>query len=276
LLADPATRAKAVRYAPITGELIADPNKSVRTAVAHHPDLDTTTAVALSDDQEPAVRYALIFNPSTPEPLRIRLLDRAASEDPRRFLRGYYLGNAWKDRTCTGWLWNAPLPVRLTYVDSPHYFFRRAVANTDLPPDAVQRLLRDPDPGVRRNVARRNNVAPAELVRIITEVGDDPSVLPELVDLPQFPPSAYEQFATSAEPRLRARCGRAPGLPDTLVAALARDEVDQVRCAAAAHANLPPELLAALLTDPNEDVAAAGGASPSLPIGWMETLSSSL
>ena len=117
-------------------------------------------------------------------------------------------------------------------MDSPHYFFRRAVANTDLPPDAVARLLHDPDPGVRRNVARRNNVAPAQLVRIITEVGDDPFVLPKLVDLPHFPPSAYEQFATSAEPRLRAMCDKAPGRPAALVAALACDEHDQVRSAA--------------------------------------------
>jgi hypothetical protein len=145
LLADPATRAKAVRYAHITPELIADDDVRVRTSVAHHPDLDTATAIALSGDPQPEVWYALIFNPATPEPLRNKLLDRTGREDQSGFFHSYYLHNAWKDRASTGWLWSAPLPVRLTYVDSPHYFFRRAVASTDLPPDAVARLLRDPD-----------------------------------------------------------------------------------------------------------------------------------
>jgi hypothetical protein len=59
LLADPATRARAVRYGPIGPELITDSDERVRIASAQHPNLDKTTAIALSRESEPAVTYAL-------------------------------------------------------------------------------------------------------------------------------------------------------------------------------------------------------------------------
>jgi hypothetical protein len=272
LLIDPATRADTVRYGPIGPDLIEHPDHWVRHAVAGHPDLDESTAIALSRDQEPSVIYALIFNPGTPEVLRADLVRRVTTEVRPGFLSGYYFGNAWKDRASTGWLWDAPLSVRLTYVDSPYFFFRRAIANTELPPDAVGRLLRDPDPGVQRNVARCNKVPPEELARIVAEFGEDPSVAPNLTDLPHFPQSTYEHFATSADPEVRELCAQASHLPDALVAKLATDRVDDVRCAAAAHANLPLDLLTRLLADRNDEVAEAAGASPSLPLPWMQSL----
>ncbi|MFB6583999.1 hypothetical protein ACFCYC_42475 [Streptomyces sp. NPDC056402] len=74
LLADPATRAAAVRHVVPTEGLATDPDSDVREAVAAHPDLPTGLRDQLAEDADIFVRNAIAARPDTPAALRERVV----------------------------------------------------------------------------------------------------------------------------------------------------------------------------------------------------------
>ncbi|WP_424638904.1 hypothetical protein [Embleya sp. AB8] len=82
LLADPVTRAAAVRYAAPSPELAADPDPAVREAVAAHPDLPTGLRDLLADDPDTFVRNAIAARPDTTPALRERLVTTLETDSP--------------------------------------------------------------------------------------------------------------------------------------------------------------------------------------------------
>ncbi|MEU7556616.1 hypothetical protein AB0B01_30585 [Streptomyces sp. NPDC044571] len=81
LLADPATRAAAVRHAHPTPELAADPDPRVREAVADHAELPAALRDVLAGDPDVAVRSAIAARPDLPPALLERLLPTLESDD---------------------------------------------------------------------------------------------------------------------------------------------------------------------------------------------------
>jgi hypothetical protein len=247
----------------------------VRAALATHPDLPPSTQEHLAHDPEILVRVRLVTNRATPEDLRGRVLASLDAENgaANRFLVPFFLRNAWRDKTSLGWLWETPLAERLTYLDSPHAFFREAVAaSADLPPHAIDRLLADPDVQVRRIVAKTHNVPADALERLVREHGDTMHLLPLLVERPTFPRSAFADFAVSDQTRLRRLALYDQQLPAPLVGQLAADSEADIRRKAAEHPNLPHQRLATLVTDNDLSIAEAAGAAPGLPVEWTYQL----
>lgn len=279
LLADEATRDRVVPHIRLSTELAADlaasPDEQVRQALARHPDLPTPIRDQLSGDPDLVVRIALVMNPSTPEETRVQIL---AGLDPGQsradqFLIPYFLRNAWLDKASLGWLGEAPLAERLAYLDSPHVFFREAVAaSPDLPQHAIDRLLADPDPNVRLIVAKRYDVPGDVLERLVHDHGDIMHILPLLVERPTFPPAAFARFATSDLARLRLLALLGKDLPAAFVAELAADPEKHIRQAAAEHPNLPAHCLPTLLTADELGIAEAAATAPSMPLGWTYRL----
>jgi hypothetical protein len=279
LLADPATRAAVAPYVTLTNDL-ADAlstaaDEQVRQALATNPSLPATTREFLTTDPDILVRFRLLMNPTTPESTRSRLLTAfdAAPTEADRWIIQYFLGNAWRDQTSLGWLSDAPIPERLTYLDSPHYFFRQAVAaSSGLPQHAIDQLLADPDIHTRR-IAAMIHGAPADVLeQIVREHGEVHHLPPLLVERPNFPREALARYATSDLARLRHLACHDPDLPPELVARLAADTETHVRRAAAEHPNLPTRCLPDLLTDTDLAIAEAAAASPAMPIPWMHSL----
>lgn len=253
LFADPATRFKALPYVTLTPELAEELSEdpTMRPALAAHPELPEKIRDRLVDD--PDCRVGLLTNPTTPTELRLRLYqpkDRAI-------------------RVGLRWLSAAPLAERLTYLDSPLPFLRLEVARgDDLPPEAVERLLRDEDPGVRRVAARHDDVPAGALEAL---VGEYPAFR-SLLDHPRFPRDAFARFAGSPVAAVRAIACHDPDLPADVVARLAADEDVDVRRAAAEHPHLPADLLSRLLREDDPRVAEAAAANPALPVGTMAAL----
>ncbi|MGW2932795.1 hypothetical protein ACWDA7_13225 [Streptomyces sp. NPDC001156] len=82
LLADPATRVDTVRHVPPSRELASDPDPSVRTAVAAHPELPADLRDLLAADSNPLVRNEIACRPDTPPVLREQLEATLTTEDP--------------------------------------------------------------------------------------------------------------------------------------------------------------------------------------------------
>ncbi|MFK0167970.1 translation initiation factor 2 [Streptomyces sp. NPDC090306] len=143
--------------------------------------------------------------------------------------------------------------------------------NRTTPPDVVAVLAGDPDPRVRREVARREDLAPGLVaslahdpdVRVRTEIsvrpglgederaaidhatdtGEDFGPFPHHED-PAPDPALSAAYARSRHPLLRRRAARDPALPAPLAALLARDDDLGVRVLLAHnHPAAPPELL---------------------------------
>lgn len=279
LLADEATCHLVVphiRLSPeLADDLAASPNEEIRQALAGHPDLPAPVRDRLSSDPDLLVRIRLVMNPNTPEGTRTQLL---AGLDPSQsrtdqFLIPYFLRNAYLDKTVLGWLREAPLAERLTYLDSPHVFFREAVAaSPDLPQHAIDRLLADPDPRIRQIVAKTHDVPGDVLEELVREHGDIMHILPLLVERPTFPPAAFVRFAASDHARLRRLALYGKDLPATFVARLVADPEPHIRRAAAEHPNLPTHCLPTLLTADELDIAEAAAAAPSMPLEWTHRL----
>jgi hypothetical protein len=279
LLAEPETCADAVPHAALTDELARhlarSPDPLVREALARHRDLPAPVREVLAHDPDPIPRIGLVLSPATPEQTRQQVLAslRADPDDANQCYLSFALGNAWKDRSQLGWLRALPLPQRLAYLESPHTFFRQALADSpDLPDDAVLRLLADPDPQTRRIAARNHDVPGPILEQLVTEHGEDHSFRPLLIEHPNFPPDAFSRFAKSHDTRLRRLACQHPGLPADLVAVIAADPDPATRRAAAEHPNLTADCLPRLLTDDDLDVAEAAATSRAIPETWMRTL----
>ncbi|HYN94292.1 MAG TPA: HEAT repeat domain-containing protein [Pilimelia sp.] len=279
LLGHDATRHLVLPYIRLTpdaaAELAASPDDMVRAALAAHPGLPPSTRERLAHDPEVVVRVYLVTNPATPEGLRTQILAGLDAEQgpANGFLIPYFLRNAWRDKASLGWLWEAPLAERLAYLDSPHAFFREAIAaSADLPQHAINRLLADPDVQVRRILAKTHDVPGDALEGLVRDHGDSMHLLPLLVERPTFPRSAFADFAVSDQTRLRRLALHDKQLPAHLVGRLAVDSDPYIRRAAAEHPNLPDRCLATLLTDSDLNVAEATGAAPGLPREWVHQL----
>jgi hypothetical protein len=82
LLADPETRAIAVRHVDPSPELARDPDSRVRSAVAAHPHLSAELRDMLAADVDVSVRSAIAARPDTPSALYESLVATLATDDP--------------------------------------------------------------------------------------------------------------------------------------------------------------------------------------------------
>ncbi|MFD6974543.1 hypothetical protein [Streptomyces sp. NPDC059979] len=108
LLADPQTRAAAVRYADPYPELAADPDSGVREAVATHQDLSAELRGVLAQDPDPFVRNAIAARPDTPPTLRDSIVATLATDDP---MTNWFLSFRRTPHTCPP---PTPAPPKLT------------------------------------------------------------------------------------------------------------------------------------------------------------------
>ncbi|MFI6493791.1 hypothetical protein [Streptomyces sp. NPDC050564] len=290
LLADPVTRAGAVRHCTLDADtarwLADDPDEEVRTELADHPDLPPPLRDILAEDPCRRVTLRVFLREDTPESTRaaihaqilsdLPLLDWLAdhqildddalerqlmNEIARRELRTVRLP----------WVTADPLP----YVDAPYACFRASAAMSDrLPAPAVARLLDDEESSVRTTMAlhARHRIDPATAERI------DRSYRPEKKtrwrpadDLP-LPADVLRRLATDPDPRMRQLAPRDLDLPVELVRRLAADPDHTVRRAIATHPRLPACDLMQLLTDSSESVATAAAGNPDLPPAHMRRL----
>ncbi|MFD7654304.1 hypothetical protein ACFV4N_10045 [Actinosynnema sp. NPDC059797] len=287
LLADPVTRAGAVRHAALdddTAALLArDPDFEVRRQVAAHPGLPPRLRDVLADDPSALVRVVVFGRADTPEPLRAAihagiqdgpgLPDALPVADDQELDRGLdnHLARIELDQMRPDWVTADPLP----HVDSPYPCFRAAAAaSAALPPEVVARLLDDEENAVRTTAARHS----PHLVDLATAERVDRRFRPRKraprrpADDFAFPPETLRRFAADPDPRMRCLAPRDPGLPAALAEELAADPDDSVRRAVAGHPNLPTPALVGLLCDESEQVARAAGGSPHLPVERMEWL----
>ncbi|MFG2972084.1 HEAT repeat domain-containing protein [Streptomyces sp. NPDC048331] len=290
LLADPVTRAGAVRHctldADTAGRLALDPDDEVRKELAEHPDLPPPQRDLLAEDPAPRVMLHVFARQDTPESTRaaiharilssvpptdwlddVRDLDDAALE---RQIMGELAASELR-RLSLPWVTADPLP----YADSPYVCFRLSAAMSDrLPAPVVARLLDDEESSVRTAMALhvRDQVDDATAERI------DRSHRPykrsrwrPADDLP-LPVDVLRRLATDPDPRMRRLAPRDPDLPVELARALAADTDGSVRRSIATHPKLPVEELTRLLADPSEHVATAAAGNAHLPQGHMHRI----
>ncbi|MBG6066323.1 hypothetical protein [Micromonospora ureilytica] len=289
LLADPVTRAGAVRHALLTPELAVrlggDPDYQVRRQLAEHPQLPPPLRDLLTDDPSANVRVGVFSRRDTPEPLRHRIYDdiQQSARPLTDLLDDELDDNALLQQVedhmaitelrylRLDWVTADPLP----YLSSPYICFRRSAARSRaLPPDAVIRLLNDDDSGVRTTMATHapHLVDPATAERIDRQFQPDKKTNWRPADEFTFPPQTLRRLATDPDPRMRCLAPRDLDLPVELAARLAADPDSEVRHAIAGHPNIPVHVRRALLTDPNEWVARATATAPTLPLSEMDRL----
>ncbi|GHJ08735.1 hypothetical protein TPA0907_31020 [Micromonospora humidisoli] len=288
LLADPVTRAGAVRHAVLTPELAArlagDPDYQVRRQVAEHPQLPPSVRDLLAEDPSANVRVGVFGRQDTPEPVRhriytdiqqghLRLTDLPDELDDVALLQHIedHVAVAELRHLRLDWVTANPLP----YVTSPYTCFRRSAArNRTLPTDAVLRLLDDQDSGVRTTMATHapHLVDPTTAERIDREFRPDKKTAWRPADLLTLPPHTLRRLASDPDPRMRCLAPRDPDLPVETAEHLATDPDSTVRRAVAGHPRLPVHVRRALLADPAEHVAKAAAAAAALPFDDMDRL----
>ncbi|TDC57900.1 hypothetical protein E1258_21400 [Micromonospora sp. KC207] len=285
LLADPVTRAGAIRHALLTPQLAAqlagDPDHQVRRQLAEHPQLPPPVRDQLTDDPSANVRVGIFSRRDTPEPARHQIHeDIQQGERPLTdLLNDDALLQQVEDHMALAelrhlrldWVTADPLP----HLSSPYICFRRSAARSrTLPADAVIRLLNDDDSGVRTTTATHapHLVDPATAERIDREFQPDKKTNWRPADDFTFPPQTLRRLATDPDPRMRCLAPRDLDLPVELTERLATDPESMVRHAVAGHPNLPVHVRRALLADPNERVAHATAAAPTLPVPEMDRL----
>ncbi|MFE7127712.1 hypothetical protein [Streptomyces sp. NPDC057617] len=290
LLADPVTRAGAVRHCTLdadTARRLTDaPDEEVRKELASHPDLPPPLRDTLAEDPSPRVALRIFARQDTPEPARAAIHAQLLSDVPApSWLTDLQdLEDDAFERQLTSeiarlefrtlrlpWVTADPLP----YVDSPYACFRASAAMSDcLPEPVVARLLDDEESDVRTTMAlhARDRIDPATAERI------DRSYRPAkrtrwrpADDLP-LPADVLRRLATDPDPRMRQLAPRDLDLPVELVRHLAADPDQTVRRAIAPHPRLPTRELTQLLADPSESVAIAAAGNPNLPPEHMHRL----
>ena len=290
LLADPVTRAGAVRHCELdeslARRLAADQDDEVRQALAEHPGLPPQLRDVLAEDRSPLVRVRIFVRQDTPESTRAaihgQIMDGASmqdmlSTDPDLDDESLEL-QIWNvaARMELGalrlpWVTADPLP----YVDSPFACFRASAAmSEDLPEPVVARLLDDAASNVRTTMAlhARARIDPATAERIDRTYRPDKRVRWRPADDLPLPVPVLRRLATDPDARMRQLAPRDPDLPEQLASRLAADPDHAVRHAIADHPRLPTRDLVALLADPVGSVAAAAAGSPNLPVAQMRRL----
>ncbi|MFF1275820.1 hypothetical protein ACFVZC_20830 [Streptomyces marokkonensis] len=290
LLADPVTRAGAVRHCTLDAgtarRLAEDPDQHVREEVAGHPGLPPPLRDVLAEDPCPQVRLRVFARRDTPEPARAAIHARLLSEVPPRdwltaptdldddALEQQLMSEMARMQLRTlrlPWVTADPLP----HVDSPYACFRASAAGSDrLPAPVVARLLDDEDSGVRTTMAlhARDRIDPATAERIDRTYRPEKKTRWRPADDFPLPADVLRRLATDPDPRMRQLAPRDPALPVELVRSLAADSDPTVRHAIVAHPRLPVGELVRLLTDPSEQVAAAAAAHPGLPTEHMDRI----
>ncbi|MEU1607914.1 hypothetical protein [Micromonospora matsumotoense] len=289
LLADPVTRAGAVRHAILTPQLAArlagDPDHQVRRQVAEHPQLPPPVRDLLTDDPSANVRVGIFGRRDTPEPARHRIYagiqqgERTLTDLLDDDLDDNALLQQLEDDMALAelrylrldWVTADPLP----HVSSPYICFRRSSARSrTLPADAVIRLLNDDDSGVRTTMATHAThlVDPATAERIDRGFRPDKKTKWRPADVLTFTPQTLRRLATDPDPRMRCLAPRDVDLPVELTERLATDPESMVRRAVAGHPKLLVHTRRALLADPDASVAHATAAAPTLPVAEMDRL----
>ncbi|MFJ2821544.1 hypothetical protein ACIO7M_10560 [Streptomyces toxytricini] len=290
LLADPVTRAGAVRHCTLdtatAHRLAADPDDDVRRELAKHPDLPPALRDELAKDPDPSVALHIFARQDTPEATRAAIHTRIVSDKPplHWLAHDHDLDDDTLEREITGelaraelralhlpWVTTDPLP----HVDSPYACFRASAAVSGrLPPPLVARLLADEESNVRTTMAlnARDQVDPDTAERIDRTYRPDKRTGWRPADSLPLPTTALRRLATDPDPRMRQLAPRDPHLPVESARRLAADPDPTVRLAIATHPRLPAEDLTRLLADPSESVAATAAANPNLPTTVMHQL----
>ncbi|KOU21803.1 hypothetical protein [Streptomyces sp. WM6368] len=290
LLADPVTRAGAVRHCTLdtaaARRLAEDPDDDVRAELAEHPHLPPELRDKLAEDPNQRVALRIFARQDTPEPTRAAIHARILSDvPPLDWLEDHEaLDDDALEREILGelaraelrtlrlpWVTTDPLP----YVDSPYVCFRASAAMSEqLPPPLVARLLDDEESSVRTAMAlhARDRIDPDTAERIDRTFRPDKVVRWRPADDFPLPADVLRRLATDADPRMRQLAPRDPDLPVGLARRLAADPDHMVRRTIAAHPRLPAEELTRLLADPSESVAATAAANPKLPTTDMYQL----
>ncbi|MFE2553459.1 hypothetical protein ACFXGI_33730 [Streptomyces sp. NPDC059355] len=290
LLADPVTRAGAVRHCTLDNDtarwLAGDPDDDVRGELAGHPDLPPALRDKLGEDPDPRVTVRVFARQDTPETTRTAIHARILSDVPaldwladhqdldedalereimgeiaRAELRGLRLP----------WVTAAPLP----HVDSPYACFRASAAMSDhLPAPIVARLLDDEESDVRTTMAlhARDQIDPATAERIDRGYRPYKRAAWRPADDFPLPADVLRRLATDPDPRMRQLATRDLDLPVESVRRLASDPDETVRRLVAAHPRLPAQDLTRLLADSSEFVATAAAGNPDLPSAEMDRI----
>ncbi|MEV0036858.1 hypothetical protein [Streptomyces sp. NPDC050804] len=289
LLADPVTRAGAVRHCALDAgtarRLADDPDDEVRKELAEHPDLPPRLRDVLAEDPSLRVRLGVFARQDTPESSRAAIhaqilsyappLDRPEDQvlDDDALERQFM--NEMARLECRAlrlpWVTADPLP----YVDSPYACFRASAAMSDsLPAPVVARLLDDEESDVRTTMAlhARDRVDPATAERIDRGYRPGKKTRWRPADAFLLPADVLRRLATDPDPRMRQLAPRDSDLPVELVRHLAADPDQTVRRAIASHPQLPTPELIQLLADPSESVATTAAANPNLPPEQMHRL----
>ncbi|GAA2558351.1 DUF2336 domain-containing protein [Winogradskya consettensis] len=279
LLADPLTRAGAVRHATFRAELADDPDEQVRRQVAEHPGLPPRVRARLAEDPHPAVRIGVFARADTPGPTRQAIhswvtdrsgpIDLDLDDDALLHRVEATMAAGELEELSLPWVTADPLP----HLSSPYACFRVSGSRSpELPPGAVTQLLADEQSIVRTTMARTAphlvDIATAERIDRTFRPGKRTQWRP--ADLFTFPPEVLRRLASDLDPRMRCLAPRDPDLPPAVAARLAADPDIAVRREVARHPNLPVAFLITLLAD--EHVGEDAAANPSLPVADMTRL----
>ncbi|MER5886617.1 hypothetical protein ABT160_22565 [Streptomyces sp. NPDC001941] len=248
--------------------------------LAAHPHAGVRSAVAGNRVTPPHLLAALLSGDGLPPALRCRVCDQ--EEVP--FVHGPYhartdcvlrpgdscdgthestvhdIQRAALDNPAT------PADALLPFVDHPSILLRWALApRTDLPPEAYERLARDPVPGVRGDLAE--NPAIGEAVMCVLADDDGHDVRRRLAHNPRVPFDLFVRLAGSV------RIGPTGPLPRVATASpaeveeLARAAEPGARMLVALRRDLPPGVRDVLAADPDakvvKSIASHPGLSPS-------------
>ncbi|MFF3859438.1 hypothetical protein [Streptomyces sp. NPDC002209] len=290
LLADPVTRAGAVRHCTLDADtarrLADDPDEEVRQELAEHPDLPPAVRDKLAEDPNPRVTLRIFARQDTPDPTRAAIHAQVLSDvPPPDWLANQQAldGDAF-ERALTGEMAHAELrglrlpwvtadPLR--YAGSPYVCFRASAAMSDhLPAPVVARLLDDEESSVRTTMAlhARDRIDPGTAERIDRTYRPDKMVPWRPADDFPLPTDVLRRLATDPDPRMRQLAPRDLDLPVESARRLAADPDHMVRRTIAAHPRLPSEVLLRLLADPSESVATTAAANPNLPSSGMHRI----
>lgn len=290
LLADPVTRAGAVRHCTLDADtarwLADDPDDEVRQELAEHPDLPPSMRDILAEDLSPLVALSIFARQDTPKSTRASIHAQILSDEPpvdwladlqvldddaleRQLMSELALRKLPALRL--PWITADPLP----YVDSPYVCFRASAALSDgLPAPVVARLLDDAESSVRTAMAlhARDRIDPATAERIERSYRQVKKTRWRPADDFPLPADVLRRLASDPDPRMRQLAPRDLNLPVELVRRLAADPDHTVRRVIVTHPRLPIRDLTQLLADSSESVAAAAAANPNLPPQYMHQL----